>query len=700
MSRAHATHASSWQSKFEKLVARAFAVDGWLVEQGLRHLPVQADYAGAVARWLLGAAEQPFGFVEGDTGTGKTLGYLIPLTLYASLSGQRVGVSTFSIYLQRQMLAAGGDMERAQDYLQASKLPRVPVAQYLGRTQYVDPNRVLLRLAELRAEGRAGADHDLFLQWALHSSESGSGVTRDWIDLYGKLPTGITLDGVGCQERATPAMHAAREAVYGAQLVVTSHTALVWDAVSRGGMLTDKDTQLGLRAIVVDEGDQLEVAAEDVMRQQVQPHHLQQLCSDLAENFSGPERAKATRAAKRFGELQGLLDQIGEQSPKTKLTSGLSPTEQNALLEKIDNCRERVKAVLELGADITQELVLALRVLDRIRYTMESVSNWQICGVSWSPVRRYPSLIVQSTSPLASVSYGWSKHIAERPRILLTSATLSSRAGLPDFAMIRRDLRLTADTVAIAESFAPVKFGSMSFVVPGASMPPVYLYDDDDERAEEAPLLNAEWVAATARMIGDAMATGRTLVLCTSYREADAIARYVGDDLILHRPGQPLAELTQSFCEGKARALISPGCWEGVSLRLKNGKPAFNQCVITRIPYAPPSVNEELSAQNLVDMRVVPTERAAFKLLHSIRMQAVRRRLRQGFGRGIRAVTDHVTVWIADPRFPSHVPCKNNRRDTLLQSIPARFIKKFRAADVWEANQHAITAPQKKRLFG
>jgi len=95
-----------------------------LVQQGGHHLPEQLQYALSVADWLTGPAAQPIGMIEGDTGTGKTLGYLFPVILHWTQTGERTVIATHTIALQNQIL--DGDMERVNEYLIAKISPSRP----------------------------------------------------------------------------------------------------------------------------------------------------------------------------------------------------------------------------------------------------------------------------------------------------------------------------------------------------------------------------------------------------------------------------------------------------------------------------------------------------------------------------------------------------------------------------------------------
>ena len=60
-----------------------------------------------------------FAVVEAGTGTGKSLGYLVPAALHAKAQGKPVVVSTFTKVLQNQLLEK--DLASCQSSSQASR---------------------------------------------------------------------------------------------------------------------------------------------------------------------------------------------------------------------------------------------------------------------------------------------------------------------------------------------------------------------------------------------------------------------------------------------------------------------------------------------------------------------------------------------------------------------------------------------------
>src|SRR5438045_9508565 len=79
--------------------------------------PGQVQMARAVARAM--AAQRPL-LVEGGTGVGKSLAYLVPAALAAATSGARVLIATRHKHLQDQRL--GQDLPRVTALLPSASL--------------------------------------------------------------------------------------------------------------------------------------------------------------------------------------------------------------------------------------------------------------------------------------------------------------------------------------------------------------------------------------------------------------------------------------------------------------------------------------------------------------------------------------------------------------------------------------------------
>lgn len=170
---------------------------------------------------------------EAGTGTGKTLGYLAPASLWAAEAGGPVWISTFTKALQRQLAR-----ESARIYPDASQHRRRVVIRK-GRENYL----CLLNLEEAMqgsATGRGAVFAHLVARWALFSRDG------DMIggDLPGWLPTLFRRSGTaaltdrrgeciyaGCPHYRRCYIERATRSAEAADLVIANHALVLIQAV-------------------------------------------------------------------------------------------------------------------------------------------------------------------------------------------------------------------------------------------------------------------------------------------------------------------------------------------------------------------------------------------------------------------------------------------------------------------------------------
>ncbi|HJS87805.1 MAG TPA: ATP-dependent DNA helicase [Acetobacteraceae bacterium] len=224
--------------------------------------PGQADYAGAAAAAFAPREQRgdpTLVLAEAATGTGKTLGYIAPASLWAERNRGAVWISTFTRHLQRQIEA-----ELARLFPDAAERRRRVVLRK-GRENYL----CLLNLEDAAARGAPAETVPLALvaRWALASADGDiqGGDLPGWMsELFG-APTILSLaDRRGeCIHAACPhwrrcfVEHTIRRARR-AELVIANH-ALVMSQAAWGGL---DDATVPTR-YVFDEGHHLFGAADN-----------------------------------------------------------------------------------------------------------------------------------------------------------------------------------------------------------------------------------------------------------------------------------------------------------------------------------------------------------------------------------------------------------------------------------------------------
>ena len=273
-----------------------------LLGAGAEDRPQQADYASAVTsafqpREQVG--EPHVVLAEAGTGTGKTLGYVAPASLWAERNGGVVWLSTYTRNLQRQLV-----QELARLYPDPDVRADKAVTRK-GRENYL----CLLNLEE--AVGRIGTMRrrevvalSLLLRWAM-ATEDGDlgGDFPAWlVDLVGGSQTLGLSDRRGeciysaCQHYGRCFVERSVRRAQQADLVIANHALVMIQAALGAG----DDPTLPLR-YVFDEGHHLFDAADNA----------------FAGHLTGRETAELRRwviggegSARRRG--RGLGDRIGD----------------------------------------------------------------------------------------------------------------------------------------------------------------------------------------------------------------------------------------------------------------------------------------------------------------------------------------------------------------------------------------------------
>lgn len=228
--------------------------------------------------------------VQAGTGTGKSLGYLVPALLHSLETGQKVVVATATLALQRQIMEH--DLPAAIEAVAAatSRTPKGAVLK--GRANYVCLHKTTGGYpAEASLADAAGftsltgstlvGQIAAITDWAAHG---GSGDRDDFRD--GASPQAwsrVSTSGRECIGSNCPLVkecfaEAARAAAFGADLVVTSHAMAALQAAGN-------EILPPFGALVVDEAHQL----------------VASVTSARSVTLSGPDAERLVRRVKSAG---------------------------------------------------------------------------------------------------------------------------------------------------------------------------------------------------------------------------------------------------------------------------------------------------------------------------------------------------------------------------------------------------------------
>ena len=622
--------------------------------------------------------------IEGGTGVGKSLAYLLPAALFAVSQGQRVVVSTNTINLQEQLIEK--DIPALLTVLEQSGLLEpgaLKVAPLKGRANYL----CLRRWGQLsRSDTLSVDDAKLLAKTSVWLQRTDAG-DRSEINLMGR--DAITWNHISAGEKGfcldmrdgSPCfLRAARQRAEQAHIVVVNHALLMTDLAMGGGLIPEYKT------VIIDEA-----------------HHLE----DAATNQFGFELAQ--------GDLERAWEPVGRLSGELRLAlaAGVEPTEVEsgqaamAALEtegpRLREAWDRLFAGLELlhssqrrgrnrdqgdqnqllitslvrGASAWEDLHLAWENMDarltqafnatsslrrfldsvrlqeaqdqsalaveassigdalselanQLRSILDADASVEDTSIHWLNLNPSQATISLHSAPLDVSGILAERLFEDRDCVVLTSATLSS-AG--DFDYLKRRLGVAHET--------PDRLVGSPF---------------DYERAaqalipEDMPQPNANGyvpaITDVLAQLGRAL-EGRTLALFTSYSSLRAVAQRLrpmlephGISVMAQGVDGSAPYLMGAFAEEPRAVLLGVSSfWEGIDM--PSG--LLKALVIARLPFQVPSDPIVQSRSSLYQDAF-----GEYSVPNAVL------RFRQGIGRLIRNKDDRGTIVVLDSRIISH----------------------------------------------
>lgn len=616
----------------------------------------QGDYAQSLSKAMsMGAGR--LHCIEGDTGIGKSLAYLLSAAHWVASAKQqsrRVIISTHSRALQRQLLSsANQDVIRA--YLDHVGLRPVSTALRMGRENYVSEDRVcdvlgVSSIDEVIENPSAPARHRQLARWVQHGSGCLLDIEED------ELPEGVRLQDICLKayDSLPASIRERNEQSSQSDLLVINHALLVNDLV-RGRSITGRPEAQDL--LLIDESEHFPVAASQMLSDSVSLASAARLARRCRHDSAGDHLESAFH---HFldPEMAGKAKRL-EQSDKQGLISCLEAVRRSRTTQHIDP---------EDGMAWGDVKAAAGRLLT----TLQQGSSAPVLG--YSAIRGLPSINLPDGNAGGCLRVGMEDRIT-----ILTSATLSDMddAERVSYQYMFSSLLVPAhdSRVGVVAAHEASQFGKLNFRV---------FPDFPDAIQAKADGTGHHLASGFAERVVKRICEqrGRTLVLCASYADVDILQRAWPDNhrhrLVTHPPGAAINRVAQSLADDAV--LLTPAGWEGLSP--ERGESAFWSCVaILRVPFAPLDDIQLLRQQEVFEQRGQPPRealRAAVALGHWRNHIRMRHKMRQGLGRAIRHPDDEVEILLFDPRFASG---QSEKQSTLVSAaIPPRFRKVFRDA--------------------
>ncbi|MDO8361416.1 MAG: ATP-dependent DNA helicase [Actinomycetota bacterium] len=570
--------------------------------------------------------------VQAGTGTGKTLGYLVP----AIVGGKRVVVATATKALQDQLAA------KDLPFLQAHLDVPFDWAVLKGRSNYVcmqrvreirDADKGQLELEEFAATTKVEINR--LTKWA-GSTDTGDQASLDWAP-SDRAWQAVSVGSDECPGATRCPMgsvcfaEAARQRASVADVIVVNMHLYGLHVGSGGMLLPEHDV------VVMDEAHQLEDIMSDTVGVQVAGGRFTTLTAALKRILDDPQ-VVGPLAEASVAVRDALSPFLGQ-----RLSSPFPDAVQQMLVDvrgRIDKAQTALRAidtdVEDAKARKLRGQQLATRLQESIDLALSSREGY-VAFVSGGP--DYPRLEIAPLEVGGVLANGiWSQRTA-----VLCSATIPSslgaRVGLPAGGFDELDVG------------SPFDYEQHSLLYCALHMP-------DPRSPGFAAAVHDELTALITA------AGGRTLALFTSWKAMDAAAEAVRARVevpVLTQRDLPKTALVKAFSDDEHACLFATaGFFQGVDIPGRT----LSLVVIDRIPFPRPD-------DPLLSARREQLGAAAFGQIDLPRAAML---LAQATGRLIRTAHDRGVVAVMDPRLG-----KANYRWDIVKALPPMKRTRHRA---------------------
>jgi len=587
---------------------------------GGEHREGQDAMASAVASTLTNGDHA---LIQAGTGTGKSLGYLVPVVAHVAATDERVVISTATLALQRQIYTK--DLPLVLDALEPELGVRPAVGLFKGRSNYLCVHKM---------DGGYPQDEDTLPLNLGPTSELGKQVARlhEWAavtdsgdrdDLVPGVPgrawAQVSVNGRECLESRCPAIERcfaqhARDEAARARIVVTNHAVLGVQATSHD-MIGDHDV------LIVDEAHEL----------------VQRITSAATHELTVLAVDRAARNARRVGVTTEVLDKAA-RSLDVALGEAHVGRVRNELPDAVADAIELVRSAtrgvmtgvagIEAAKEMQGHAKVATASLTEVFDVCEELLGMSGSYVVWFAPRdgEYGSNQAERilAAPLNVATTIAEKLLAERASVM-TSATLALGGN---FDAIARHLGVE-DPVTL-DAGSPFDYAHQGILYVASHLPRPGAGGITEEALDELE----ELIRA---------AGGRTLGLFSSHRAAVAAAdamRARLDVPVLYQLDDQLPTLVKQFIEDPQACLFgSTALWQGIDVP----GDTCSLVVIDRIPFPRPDDPIAQARTELVAERG-GNGFMAISATHAALLMA------QGAGRLIRSAKDRGVVAVLDPR--------------------------------------------------
>lgn len=550
--------------------------------------------------------------VEGATGVGKTLAYLVPIIL----SEKKTIISTSNKSLQDQISLK--DLPMLNKCLKT----KVSWATLKGRNNYFCPQHFQVNRRELKLI-LDGADLKKLGKWAAETT------TGDVEHYPGELPRAarelVTCDTYTRHDKESVfnEMCFANKARIGADkadILLVNHTLLALNLA----LLTKTEGKVSFlpkaEIVVIDEAHTFESRASKAFSDRINIFTINHL-------VNWKEVTKSTKKSERDALKTSFEKALSRYTPEKKGEYYQQlPVEKfegfSDVIAKVDAVVAAVNKNGKLKEDETGK-ARVLRVATEGRRLSEKLRGLQAENdnlVRWTEAKKnkYGKVLVSMRSEPISISELLEEELLEKSTVVCTSATLTTNGNF-DFFKDRLGIPDSALELAVGSPF-DYKENSLVYISSG----------EDDQIWEVSRLVKASG--------------GGAFVLFTSYKDMNRFYEQVETPYpkLVQTAGTSRLQLLKQFkASGNAVLFATKSFWEGVDVQ----GDGLRLVIVHKIPFENPS-DLVFSAR----CKLIDEQHGKGKHWSKYTIPLACLSLKQGVGRLIRSKTDTGVIALLDPR--------------------------------------------------
>ncbi|MBP1949590.1 ATP-dependent DNA helicase DinG [Virgibacillus litoralis] len=617
--------------------------------------------------------------IEAETGTGKTLAYLIPAIYEAVSEKKRIIISTYTTQLQSQLMD--------EEIPLIHKLVPIPfkIALLKGKQHYISLEKFERALSSEQAD-----NYDITLTKAMILVWLTETVTGDIDEI--QLPSSgylfyrkVSTDTEGSIDPTNPWFsrsyyQKARKKAQQADILITNHALLCTDMFNDYQLLPSYDKA------IIDEAHHLEETASKHYGLKLDYVHVQYTLTQIGDTNDGnwlgklltnyPANNKSfavdewdniyNKAKYEVDDLFRMLFQyVIEQKQKEKSLSDIgriqyrfdevekNSAQWNVIIEMSTRLTFYLRDLIHLLSQLKQSLLKEkdidknnleelTRIMEAIQLIIDSLeqlflSDEGIANVKWMEIEAYgaKNAVYLYSEPTDMSTLLSEDFFNQKQSIILTSATLTMKNS---FSFIKNRLGLESDQTLTTKINSPFSYeNQVQLMIP-----------DDFPDIKHGNLDDFIYSTCEAILSLAQITNGRMLVLFTSYdmlrksynllRETIDINKYM---LIAQGISSgSRSRLKKNFQTFDQSILLGTSSfWEGVDIPGDD----LSCLMIVRLPFQPPNHPVYEAKSNHLKEE---GKNAFFELA----LPNAVIRFKQGFGRLIRSSNDRGIVFVCDAR--------------------------------------------------